>query len=218
MSRLVRHPAQPAITDHWQRLLANRERRVLALNGYRRAAVLVALVDTPANLLLTERSRDLPSHRGQISFPGGKVDGEETIVAAALREAFEEIGLASQDLVVLGLLDDVWTPQGFHVTPVLARVTAPQPLLKVNRGEVAQLLQVPVADLQQISPRRHLRTPPPGEAFPFGLTSNEVLHYDWPAGDRPADGQPAQPQVFDIWGMTARVIEDLLGLLALSEE
>lgn len=184
--------------------LKTRERRVLELAEFRRAAVLVPVVLEPEpHLILTVRTAHLPTHKGQISFPGGSTHDLETPIEAALREAYEEIGLDSNLVQVLGMLDDVWTPQGFHVTPVLGLLEKPA-TLEANANEVARILHVPLEELQVLKPRYEPRNLPPNAKLPsdpkaYRARANEVLHYDW--------------QGFDIWGMTAWVISNVLELL-----
>ena len=184
-----------------ERLLAERTRRSLSIPDFRSAAVLVAVTTGPhPELILTRRGATLPTHQGQIAFPGGKLEAGEDAVQAALREASEEVALEPTAVRVLGLMHDVWTPQGFQVTPVLATI-APDVTLEPQLGEVAALLRVPLADLQRITPRVELRLEPPlGGRWPPGVVEpRQILHYDW--------------RGVDIWGMTAFVIEDLLVLL-----
>lgn len=186
-------------TGDWRTRLAARERAALDIPDYRRAAVLVGLTAEPApRVLLTVRTLHLPSHRGQISFPGGSLEPGEGPVEGALREAREEVGLDPEGVEVLGLLDDVWTPQGFQVTPVLG-VFPPEAALSPSEGEVAELLLVPLAELRALAPRRETRPLPPSVRLPVGVERGEVVHYDW--------------RGYDIWGMTGRVIEGLLGLV-----
>jgi 8-oxo-dGTP pyrophosphatase MutT (NUDIX family) len=108
------------------------------------AAVLIPVVDASVpTVILTQRTADLPSHAGQIAFPGGKIDGEETPAAAALREAEEEIGLAPALVEPLGYLDLYLTFSGFRILPTVARV-APNFELTPNRAEVAEIFEVPL--------------------------------------------------------------------------
>lgn len=175
--------------DPWALWVGQRTRQRLHLPQFRRAAVLVGLTREPdPRVLLTVRSAELPTHRGQISFPGGSLHPGETPVQAALREAEEEVGLSPSDVAVLGELDDVFTPVGFHVTPVLARLPA-QPRLTLS-GEVAELLLPTLGELRAAPLVRETRTLPSGEAVP-------LYRYPW--------------RGHDIWGMTARVLHDLLG-------
>lgn len=113
------------------------------------AAVLVPLIDHPTGLtvLLTERSADLPDHPGQISFPGGRLeDSDEGAVAAALREAAEEIGLPASSVEVIGYLPAHMTLTGFAVTPVVAIVT-PDFEFRLDAREVSQLIEIPLSFL-----------------------------------------------------------------------
>jgi len=100
--------------------------QTLAEDRLRRpAAVLVGFQDSAAGLrlILTKRASHLKHHPGQIAFPGGKIDHiDRDAVAAALREADEEIGLKANAVEVLGAIDPHETVTGFSVTPVLARI------------------------------------------------------------------------------------------------
>ena len=124
------------------------------------AAVLVPLVGrSETRVILTRRHDGLRNHGGQVSFPGGRVDpGDAGPVAAALREAEEEIGLQRSQALVLGCLDPLATISGFRVLPVVARVPegfepSPQP------GEVAEVFSLPLSwlmapeNLEQVAVR-----------------------------------------------------------------
>jgi 8-oxo-dGTP pyrophosphatase MutT (NUDIX family) len=129
----------------------------------RKAAVLMlfgALDSVPAtsakplapaqlDVLLIERAATLEAHPGQIAFPGGTVDPEdESVVAAALREAVEETGLDAAGVEILGTLPELpLTVSNFMVTPVLAWWVSPSPVAVVDFGESAQVFRVPVRDL-----------------------------------------------------------------------
>ena len=116
-----------------------------AARPLRRAAVLCPLVQRDAGLsvLLTVRSAHLKVHAGQISFPGGKIDPRDTSpLAAALREADEEIGLPSESVDILGALDPYDTSTGFVVTPFVGTIN-PRFRPVPNEGEVAEVFEVP---------------------------------------------------------------------------
>ncbi len=125
-----------------------------AMEAPRPAAVLVPIVvRDELTVLLTQRTETLNKHAGQISFPGGRIDGaHETPLEAALREADEEIGLGKEHVEPLGYLDGYRTGTGFHITPVVALVR-PNFSLTLHEGEVAEAFEVPLAFL--MSPGNH---------------------------------------------------------------
>jgi 8-oxo-dGTP pyrophosphatase MutT (NUDIX family) len=124
------------------------------------AAVLVPVVNRPEGLqlLLTQRSPDLPDHPGQISFPGGRVeDDDASLAAAALREATEEVGLPAERVAVLGTLADYETVTGYRVTPVVGWVEPPF-VVTPDPVEVAEVFEVPLAFLlDPVNQQRHFR-------------------------------------------------------------
>ncbi len=115
----------------------------------RPAAVLVALIDRAdgPRVLLTRRTEALRHHAGQISFPGGSIDaGDADPVAAALREADEEVGLGAGLSLPLGYLDPFVTITGFHVFPVVATVSRAY-VPRLDPSEVAEAIEVPLGFL-----------------------------------------------------------------------
>jgi 8-oxo-dGTP pyrophosphatase MutT (NUDIX family) len=111
------------------------------------AAVLVPITDRPEpGLILTVRREHLRTHAGQIAFPGGRIDRDETAVAAALREAQEEILLDPAMVELVGTLDEYRTVTGYVVTPVLG-VVAPDLPLQPHEHEVADWFEAPLSFL-----------------------------------------------------------------------
>ena len=110
------------------------------------AAVLVAVTDRPEpGLILTKRPDTMRKHPGQVAFPGGRVDeGDADIVAAALREAHEEIALPPEFTELVGLADRYHTITGFDVTPVIV-VIPPDLDLHPNEDEVEAIFEAPLS-------------------------------------------------------------------------
>ncbi|MFM1813685.1 MAG: hypothetical protein RLZ98_380 [Pseudomonadota bacterium] len=155
----------------------------------RDAAVLVPIVlRERLTVLFTQRTTHLPSHAGQIAFPGGKLEAEDTdAVAAALREAREEIGLDARFIEPVGFLDGVRTRTGFNITPVVALVR-PGFSLDIDYREVEEAFEVPLAFL--LDPANHVR--------------HEVRRNDEP---RLTYAMPFARRF--IWGVTAGIVRNL---------
>lgn len=184
-------PFPPTIDTLAHRLAASGA-KPLAIDGFRRAAVLVPVlaVDGGAELLFTVRAAGLSRHAGEIAFPGGRLEPGETVLQAALRETYEEIGLRVEAKDVLGALDDHPSPAGFVATPLVARVPWPQPL-NVDPGEVAEVFTVPLAELMATTPETEVRT---------------LQHYRRRLYAYSCRGRR-------IWGFTGNVVRDLLRVL-----
>ena len=126
--------------------------------GERLAAVLAVLIEEPVpSLLFTERAAHLSRHPGEVSFPGGLAEpGDDGLVATALRETHEEIGLEPALPDVLGALPPIHTfVSGILVTPFVAVVRV-LPTLRVSRAEIARVLTVPTTTLAGLEDEREL--------------------------------------------------------------
>jgi 8-oxo-dGTP pyrophosphatase MutT (NUDIX family) len=153
------------------------------------AAVLVPVVmrEEPT-LLLTERSAHLRQHSGQIAFPGGRVDPTDaSILAAACREAREEIGLDEGFISPLGYLDAYLSTTNYLVMPVVARIS-PSYMLDLNPHEVADTFEVPLGFV--MDPARH-----------------ELHAREWKGRMRRYYAIPYQGRY--IWGVTAGIIRNM---------
>lgn len=167
-------------------------RRRLAIEGFAAAAVLVPVVERGDRIGLgyTLRPDDMPTHAGQISFPGGRRDPDDTdLTATAIREAGEELGIDAASVEVLGRIDDVPTPVGFVITPVVGWLLDP-PDFTVDEREVCEYFEV---DLDEL-------------ADPANFTSR---------GERQIEGVTYPIPEFRvagrlIWGATARITQRLL--------
>ena len=168
-------------------------RQSLHVEGYQKAAVLVPLCsDRGLELLFTKRTETVETHKGHISFPGGVVDETDTeIVETALREAEEEVGLHRSCIEVLGMLDDMATPTGFVITPVVG-IICPSPQLTINHNEVAEVFQVPLSFfVDERNGRKETRQ--------VHGTDREVWFFEF--------------EGHIIWGATAIIIRSLLAKL-----
>lgn len=159
------------------------------------AAVLVPIVAHPAQLtvLFTQRTAQLRSHSGQVSFPGGRAEPEDASPElTALREAGEEIGLPAGRVEIVARLPDYLTRTGFRVTPVVGLLTPPLELAPDSR-EVEEVFEVPLAFL--LDARNHRRET-------RELRGETVGYYVMQYGGR------------RIWGATAGMLVNLYRMLA----
>jgi 8-oxo-dGTP pyrophosphatase MutT (NUDIX family) len=162
-----------------------------AAGDHREAAVLIPLFEElgETRVILTRRAPTLRSHRHEVSFPGGVADPGEPLVAAALREAWEEVGLDPARVEIVGSLGALTTvSSGALITPFVG-VLVDRPPLHPNPAEVEHAFDVALADLLADGVHRAERWSRAGEEF-------EVQFFDLPADI--------------VWGATARILTELL--------
>lgn len=152
------------------------------------AAVLIAVTDRPEpGVILTLRRSDMRTHAGQIAFPGGRIDPGETAAQAAVREAWEELGLEPSHVALVGELDTYQTVTGYAVTPVLGIIPPDLPLSPHER-EVADWFQAPLGHL--LNPANHQR-----HCVLFEGRQRHYYRIDWNSRN--------------IWGATAAMLVNL---------
>ena len=159
-----------------------------------RAAVLIPILERRDEFcfLLTQRTHKVETHKGQISFPGGiQEDSDRDLLETALRETWEEIGLARQAIRVLGEFDEYLSITGLVVTPFVAWLQGPLDLTP-NPDEVDEVLEVPFSVFRN---SRLLRV----ETRVRQGVERKVYFYDFLGKE--------------VWGLTAQMIRDLLQLL-----
>lgn len=162
--------------------------RVVTGNA-RQAAVLVPVVRRKEpGLLLTQRSAMLRKHAGQVAFPGGAVDETDaSLIAAALREAQEEVAIPPESVDVIGVLPPVDSVTGFRVTPVVG-IIPPDLHYHASEDEVASVFEMPLAEALHL-----------GRYYPLDIHRHGNDHRVW----------LSWYQHYFVWGMTAGIIREL---------
>ncbi len=166
-------------------------------NGYtREAAVLVPLLKRGDEyfFLLTRRTEEVHTHKGQISFPGGMREMNEDLLKTALRETYEEIGIEADRIEVLGRFHDYISITGYRVTPFAGFISEPFKI-KPQVREVAEVLEIPIRIFLD---SKRLRI----EKNTYPNTGMSQLYFYAYGAD-------------EIWGLTARIIKEFLESLKL---
>ncbi|MBB1201271.1 CoA pyrophosphatase [Enterobacteriaceae bacterium 89] len=155
----------------------------------RQAAVLIPIVRRQEpGLLLTKRSSQLRKHAGQVAFPGGAVDSSDaSLIAAALREAEEEVAIPPSSVEILGVLPPVDSVTGFQVTPVVG-IIPPDLHYHASVDEVAAVFEMPLAEALRL-----------GRYHPLDIHRRGNSHRVW----------LSWYQHYFVWGMTAGIIREL---------
>ena len=176
--------------------LGLRDEREFVSHEPRPAAVLIAVTDRPEpGVLLTHRPETMASHPGQVAFPGGKLEADEDAVAAALREAHEELAIEPARVRVVGAADSFVTGSGYALTPVLGLIPPDLPL-RPDPREVADWFEAP---LRFVLDQRNHRS----KVGLFRGIERPYTEIEW--------------QGHRIWGITASIITNLSHRLAWQE-
>ena len=185
----------PCFEDKLVEILNSRRKNALASHGTVTAAVLIPLFvkDGRRHVLLTKRSDMVEHHRGEISFPGGKLDpSDANLMCCALRETAEEIGVAPEHVKIIGELDDFYTvATNFRVVPFVGIIPHPYKFVPSAR-EIASLLSVPLDVF--FDPARRSEA-----IWIFKGEPVEVISYEW--------------EGHNIWGATARILKHFTELI-----
>ena len=166
--------------------------------GSRASAVLVPIFDGPSGpeVVLTRRSQVLTSHKGEVSFPGGRVDAGETFIQAAIREAYEEINLEPSHVQVIGEMNALSTyVSNSHIVPVLAYLETPPSMTAVN-AEVDRVFSVALTELVRDDTyvEEHWGTPPNQHQIHFFHLDDET-----------------------VWGATGKMLHQIINIAVLNE-
>ena len=169
------------------------ENEVVRTENLTEAAVLIPIVERNNGLkvILTKRSNKLKQHPGQVSFPGGKSEKtDKSLVATALRETREEIGINNKNVEILGQLSKHVTITGFKITPFIGKIRTGFST-KIQTSEVSEIFEVP---LSYLSNPKNFR----------------VESVKWKGKKRFFYSIPYGP--YYIWGATARILKNLADL------
>jgi 8-oxo-dGTP pyrophosphatase MutT (NUDIX family) len=180
------------LSERLAKALNSRTPRIIAENGHKPAAVLIPIQERTDGeyLVLTRRADHLPTHKGQIAFPGGRVDPRDAdATETALRECYEEIGIGPDCVRVLGRLDEFTAGYGLVVTPIVG-VIPERCEFRLDPAETTDVASVPISSL--MAQANFVRD---AQLSPGGHPSYHFYVNDW-----------------DVWGVTARIIVQFLEL------
>ncbi|MGD9118010.1 MAG: CoA pyrophosphatase [Dehalococcoidia bacterium] len=173
--------------------MAHRQKKSITAPERISSAVLLPIYNKEGqcHILLTQRTNNVKEHKGQISFPGGARQDDESLLATALRESQEEVGLSPGEVEVLGELDDTaTTTSNFVVTPFVGVIPWPNDL-RADGWETDEIIEVPIAVLLDEKVREEKE-----EVIGGQPVTSYFYHYDGRV----------------IWGATARILHQFLGL------
>ena len=198
---------------NWDKIAQQLNNRVPGLmDASGRYAVLVPLVEREGEVyvLYEVRAATMRRQPGEVCFPGGHIEGEESPECCALRETWEELGIPAEDIQILGRLDFIAHRANFIMYPILARVSAQAvERMNPNPAEVGETFMVPVSHLLNNPPQEYTYSliPSTPEDFPYELIGIPRT-YRWQRG---GENVPIYPwQGHAIWGLTGRITRHLM--------
>ncbi len=196
LSRLESGASIVSVEKKLKQALSQRQKLYISDARRTASAVLIPMYKKQGeyHILFIQRTDRVKDHKGHISFPGGAYEeGDDNLLQTALREATEEVGLAAEDVEVLGELDDLRTiGSNYVISPFVARMPWPYQL-KVDEWETEEVIEVPLSVLLDTSNVSQDKTILEGE---------EIDQYYYHYHDKV------------IWGATARILNQFLGILA----
>ena len=181
------------VADRITQTLQSRTPELIAGNGHKPAAVLIPIQERQDGdyIVLTKRGDNMPTHKGQIAFPGGRVHvGDADLIATALRESHEELGIDPEHVRVLGRLDEFTAGYGLVVTPVVGVIPAHYDF-RIDAAETTAVASVSIHSL--MAPGNYIKD---AHRSPGGHSSYHFYANGW-----------------DIWGVTARILVQFLELV-----
>lgn len=182
-----------AALERLRAILQGRPAVEIVAPQHRRACVLIPLIRSGEgwSVLLTRRAENLSAHSGQIAFPGGGLEPEESLEEAAIREAEEEVGIPRRQVELIGRLDDLVTHSGFLVAPFVGVIHEPVHYV-LQESEVVEVFDVPVNGLLDVRSLEVRYVPFRAKQFPAYF----YRHGEW-----------------EIWGLTGRMLKAFLDLV-----
>jgi len=194
--------------DKIRQILTQREKGCVTGEELTRSAVLIPLYEKAGEhyLVFTQRTERISSHKGQMSFPGGRWQGGETLQETALRESWEEIGLKPEDVEVLGELDDAITlTTNYVIHPFVGIIPCPYEF-EINPAEVEEIVEVPLSALRDTSC--------------YGTADSAQMRdtHKYRQLAQFYEGRPSMAWFYEydnhvIWGATARIVKSFLELI-----
>ena len=178
-----------AFKDILRKRLTSREIKGVHVPDFIPSAVMILFMnrDNEAHVFLTKRTNKVATHKGDVSFPGGSIDeGDEDAMAAAFRETYEEAGILSDDIEMIGRFDEYYSVSGFHVSTFVGIIDYPYQY-KINTAEIETCFEAPLSIFYN---KEYDRI----ENFESYHKDMKVYYYSYKG--------------FTIWGLTARILTD----------